>query len=603
MAQTGESEMARRPHEDLLVPVLTSHETVQSKPVKEQASTMDTKVNEGSTSEVANTSEVCESFRNLPQHLKRCVVYTWVLFVDHEFEEDTLIQLWIAADIVKVEGQEKLLVETGRFYFKELKDRSIFQPYIVCESFESTYRFHEDVYELVEQCCENEYANEYAVMKEDESNKKIPPLTLHSVFLIGDKIGDFDTKIFESRIEEAKSLLTLKLQNECGTPIIKYISHNLFEKLTDLRVLDLSFTGIKELPTSVCKLRNLRYLDVSRTRIKKLPESVSELCDLETLKLRDCLDLVGLPNEMNKLSNLQYLDLDGVHQLTSMPPSMRELTNVHTLSTFVVGKEEGCQIQELKYMKKLRGSLCIRNMENVTEDQAKKARFSDEVQIRKLEFQWSLSESEGDMEFNFIEPNSSIEQLKITRYGAESFPHCYWERFRSLAFIHLRYCNCAELPSLGRIPNLKSLYIHEMHSLRKMENDKLSGFMKLEVLEINGMPCLEVWTEIKSYTMPLLRELTIIDCPKLVTLPEFKNLTSLENLRIILCLTIQFFPGENLPNSLKSLTITECATLEEQYRKKEGEWIIAKIPEIWIGYQLISGTETSQQSTGKSQIQ
>ncbi|XP_043714947.1 putative disease resistance protein At3g14460 [Telopea speciosissima] len=406
-------EMAEGPDKDPLLPVHIYHEIVQSKPGKEQASSMDTKINEGSTSEVANTSEVCKSFHNLPQHLKRCVIYTCNLFLgDYEFEEDTLIQLWIGVGFIQT-GEEQL-AERGRIYFKELHRLFIFQmsSSIVCENYESTYRVHKDVCEVIKQCCPD---HEYAISMEDGGPNKISPVTLHSILLVGDKICNFNMKLFESRIEGAELLRTLKLQNECGSPPIKHISHNLFVKLRFLRVLDLSCTEIKELPTSVCNLRHLRYLDVSNTRIRKLPESVSKLYNLETLKLRDCSDLIGLPNEMSKLNNRQYLDLDGVHQLNSMPPRMGQLTNLHTLSIFIVGKAEGFRIEELKCMKKLRGSLCIAKMENVTKDEAD----DDEAQlvykdaIHKLEFQWSSSESKCGTEFNLIEPHLLIEQLKI----------------------------------------------------------------------------------------------------------------------------------------------------------------------------------------------
>ncbi|XP_043697247.1 putative disease resistance RPP13-like protein 1 [Telopea speciosissima] len=583
MAQMGEMEMAGGLDKDPLLPVHTYHEIIQSKPGKEQVSSMDTNINEGSTSEVANTSEPCESFNNLPQHLKGCVIYTCILFLgDYEFEEDTIIQLWIAVGFIRTRQEQ--LAERGQIYFGELCKLSIFQMSpTVSENYEPTYRVHKDVYELIKQHC----PNEYAIMEEGGSNN-VSPVTLHSTLLLGDKIGNFDMKIFE-RFYEAELLRTLKLQNECGRPI-KYISHNLFVKLRFLRVLDLSSTEIKELPTSVCNLRHLRYLDVSSTRIRKLPESMSKLDKLETLKLKDCSDLVGLPNEMSKLINLQYLDLNGVHQLTSMPPRMGQLTNLHMLNRFIVGIEEGFGIEELKYMKKLGGSLCIEKMENVTKDQANEAQLGDKDAIHKLEFQWSSSQSKGEKEFNLIEPHRSIKQLKITRYGAESFPN--WlssNNFHQLTVIHLRNCNCTQLPNLGKLPFLKSLYMHEMYSLKEINHAFHGHFEKLEVLEMDGMPCLEKWTAIKEYDMPSLRELTIIDCPKLVTLPELINLKSLQHLRVILCPEIQSFLGERLSESLQSLTITKCAKLEEQCLKREGEWsnLIASIPEIWIAYQRI----------------
>ncbi|KAJ4963811.1 hypothetical protein NE237_023750 [Protea cynaroides] len=545
-------------------------------------------------------SEVCKRFHRLTEHLKRCVIYTSILFPgDYEFEEDTLIQLWTAVGFICADElcHMNKFRQCGYFrhfrrHFKELHQHSIFKKSsIVCENYKPSYRVDKDVYELVQSDCPIEFA---AIMEEGELRSKISPVTLHSMLLLGDKIPNFDSKITEM-FHKAELLRTLKLRNECGSPI-KHVSHILFEKLRFLRVLDLSSTEIKELPTSVCTLIHLRYLDVSSTRIKKLPESVIELHNLETLKLKDCSDLVELPKEMNCLINLQYLYLDGVHQLTSMPPRMGRLTNMQILSIFIVGREEGFRIEELNCMKELRGSLCIKKMENVTKDQANEAQLGA---IEKLDFQWSSLQSEDEMEFNLIEPPPSIKQLKITRYGAKSFPD--WlssAKFANLEVIRLSNCNCTHLPDLGKLPSLESLYIHEMHSVKEI-NHVFSGTFystskKLKVLEIDGMPCLEEWT---ATNMANLRELTIIDCPNLVTLPDFMDLESLEHLRITLCPEIQSFPGEYLPKSLQSLTITECEKLEDQCLKEDSNERrkIAGIPEIWIDYQQISHSETREQ--------
>ncbi|KAJ4963118.1 hypothetical protein NE237_023057 [Protea cynaroides] len=127
-------------------------------------------------------------------------------------------------------------------------------------------------------------------------------------------------------------------------------------------------------------------------------------------------------------------------------------------------------------MKKLRGSLCIKMMENaVTKDEANEAQLGDIIGIHKLEVQWSSPKGGKDgTEFNLIRLPSNIYELKITWYGAKSFPD--WlsgDRHRAISVIHLFDCNCTYLPEPGKLINLESLYIQEMHSVIKEINHEL----------------------------------------------------------------------------------------------------------------------------------
>ncbi|KAI3866533.1 hypothetical protein MKX03_015959, partial [Papaver bracteatum] len=56
-----------------------------------------------------------------------------------------------------------------------------------------------------------------------------------------------------------------------------------------LRVLDMSWSSISELPPSIAKLIQLRYLNLSGSReLKELPSSFTTLYNLQTLILKNC---------------------------------------------------------------------------------------------------------------------------------------------------------------------------------------------------------------------------------------------------------------------------------------------------------------------------
>uniref|UniRef100_A0A6N2M2I6 Nidogen G2 beta-barrel domain-containing protein n=1 Tax=Salix viminalis TaxID=40686 RepID=A0A6N2M2I6_SALVM len=111
-------------------------------------------------------------------------------------------------------------------------------------------------------------------------------------------------------------------------------------KFKSLRTLKLRWSGITELPDSICKLRHLRYLDVSDTAIRALPESITKLYHLETLRLKNCIiafcdklisiDWFGL----RQLRSLVRLEIRWCRSLSDFPEEdcMGNLTQLRELT-------------------------------------------------------------------------------------------------------------------------------------------------------------------------------------------------------------------------------------------------------------------------------
>ncbi|XP_010256303.1 PREDICTED: disease resistance protein RGA2-like isoform X2 [Nelumbo nucifera] len=289
-----------------------------------------------------------------------------------------------------------------------------------------------------------------------------------------------------------------------------------------------------------------------------------------------------------------------------MPPGVGKLTKLETLTTFIVGVEEGFRIQELKDLDELRGSLALSNLDNVREEsEATDARLNFKKFLRKVEFQWSRLESKAEKTLEkLLPPHQFLTELKILYYGGAKFPS--WlgmSKFSSLATISLTNCRkCTQLPTLGKLPWLKSLKLEELHAIEEINHDvfcghgEFEGFPKLESLEIDGMRRLERWTGMVEGQMPLLRRLIIIDCPSLTILPELLYLHSLQHLKISLCSKLLSLPEEGLPKLVQLLIIMECPELENRCKMGGYNWHkIEHIPNIWIGYRRISGTKPLEQ--------
>ncbi|KAK3199378.1 hypothetical protein Dsin_022793 [Dipteronia sinensis] len=149
--------------------------------------------------------------------------------------------------------------------------------------------------------------------------------------------------------------------------ISNFVLSDLLSKFKKLRVLSLKYYYIAGLPDSIGCLRHLRYLDLSHTTIRTLPESTGSLYNLQVLILRGCLHLMKLPSNIGNLINLHHFDITGVVLIKEMPLGMKKLKSLHVLSNFIVGKDSGSHMSDLKNLKFLRGQLCISRLDNITD--------------------------------------------------------------------------------------------------------------------------------------------------------------------------------------------------------------------------------------------
>lgn len=113
---------------------------------------------------------------------------------------------------------------------------------------------------------------------------------------------------------------------------------------------------IRELLVSFSNLKHLHYLNICDTEIKDLPNSVRRLYNLQSLTL-SCY-ITDLPKNMGKLVNLHHFDNSRTN-IKEMPPQIGKLKNLKKFPHFVVGKNGGSSIRELRVVQHLFGKLSI----------------------------------------------------------------------------------------------------------------------------------------------------------------------------------------------------------------------------------------------------
>ncbi|KAL5980747.1 hypothetical protein ACLOJK_028657 [Asimina triloba] len=530
------------------------------------------------------------SYQYLPAHLKRCFTFCSVFPEDYAFEEKQLILLWVAHGFIQPE-EEKQIEDTASEYFNDLLLRSFFQLS------HGRYKMHDLVHDLAQFMSSDE-----CVQMEHGKSRGVHGKTQHLSYSVsqGELIN------FES-FYESKGLRTFLLKNNTFKIEDEKVPHDMFERLRSIRVLDLSWSNITELPNTIGNLKHLRYLNLSATSIKELPESIDSIYNLQTLLLCCCIYLVRLPNEMRKLTNMRHLDLEGCWNFESMPLQTGRLTFLQTLPWFVVGRERERGIAELKELADLRGKLEIKKLENVTEAvDAEQANLTNKPFIDHLSLEWSKdrdwSTRDEGLEEELVEglqPHPSLKILKLDGYMGTHFPSWMMKMdtcLSNLTALYLRNCRrCSILPPLGHLPFLSYLEIEKMDQVEQMGAEMGGGFPSLKEFCLSSMSSLTSMPRGMLQALTQLEDLRIAGCDQLVTLEdevlpstlkhlEFSHclnlkslprtphaLTSLQYLTIENCPRVASLPEEGLPSSLERLGIVGCPMLKERCLKDIGE--------------------------------
>ncbi|KAL8152680.1 hypothetical protein V2J09_010440 [Rumex salicifolius] len=502
------------------------------------------------------------------QHLQRCVTYCSLLPPEHEFIRDDLVQLWMMEGFIQATSTTEdacFLEQAASDCFDDLLSHSIFKASDDDDDDEekSTYKMHQLLYDLAQNLGSKTHC--WIHDPDFSLSPYVRHLSLSCEKAIPRLLNDIRT---------CNGLRTFLLLNRAGEKITK--TPTFFETLERLRVLDLRRTKLTKL-ARMSKLKHLRYLDLSHTPIKALSPLSKNHPALLVLKLNGCDLLLCLPNDLSELTNLVSLQVN-MKSLSVMPRNIGRLSKLQTLNVFIVGKEEGCKITELKNMNQIRGSLCITKLENVeTVSDAQEAMLQKKNRLERLELQWTTSKTSNESAKKVLEglvPHKNLKELTIRRYSGFEFPQ--WlstpQVCGMLKTIHLANCaTCTTLPSLGQHPMLRTLYLESMNKLTRLSNEFFSGgFLCLESLKLCELPDLTEWTELTVGCMPRLRELQIVNCQRLVKLPPFDHLCSLESLEFHECPLLEELP--TLPSSMKTLIITESGILGQRCQVEHLDW-------------------------------
>ncbi|KAK6945180.1 Leucine-rich repeat [Dillenia turbinata] len=285
---------------------------------------------------------------------------------------------------------------------------------------------------------------------------------------------------FHAPLRMAEKLRTFILRPKCR-PVLGSFVEVLISSFSYLRVLDLSYSNLKELPDSVGKLKLLRYIDLTANGpVEKLPNSVCKLLNLQTLCLHLCRQLQELPADFGKLTRLRHFSISP--KFGCLPEKLiQSLTSLQTLtvsrSETLTSLSEG--VQCLTSLTKLVIILCS-----------------------KLESLPKGIENLHSLKTLFI---GSCQELKFTNTD-------------------LKGLSSLKALTLSRLPNLEAL--------PGGLEDAANSLTYLFIEDCKKMETLPEW--LKKFKS--LRKLVIRNCPNLQSLPaSVQYLTTLRHLEITRC--------------------------------------------------------------------
>ncbi|XP_070664140.1 putative disease resistance RPP13-like protein 1 isoform X1 [Malus domestica] len=502
------------------------------------------------------------SYQYLSPELRRCFAYCSIFPKDYKFNKSKLILLWMAEDLLQPQ-KKTMLEDVGKKYFDDLISRSFFQY----SSSNDCFIMHDLMHDLATYVC-----GEFCIRLEDHDfSLDVVSKGRHFSYL--QYSSNVDYKRFGT-IYEAKYLRTFIL----GVLYSPTVQLDLILMLQCLRVLKLRVHDITKLPDLISNLKHLRYLDLCNTPIQKLPDTVCSLCNLQTLLLSNCTCLAELPTDLRRLINLRHLDLRGT-KIKKMPPHMGKLKDLQTFGgEFVLSKDAGGYIDELKGFQHLSGNLHISGLQNIKHaEDALEAKLRDKkLSEIRLEWEGDTADSQNDSRvLGNLQPNTNLKVLAIKGYGGIKFPG--WlgdESFSNLITLRLENCGyCFSLPTLGRLTSLKRLEIDGLNGVELVGSEFYGpAFKTLEFLSFRSMREWQEWCfpggeEEEGGHFPNLCELSLDNCPKLTGKLPLYYFPRLERL-ILQKVNIESLACSQECNKfnielpfLRDLRISDCANL------------------------------------------
>ncbi|KAH7856521.1 hypothetical protein Vadar_002436 [Vaccinium darrowii] len=517
------------------------------------------------------------------ERFQKCFLYGALYPEDRDINTDSLLECWEAEDLL-VHGNDGRTerVKAGYSAIDHLQDVSFFEKgkrdyHVTMEKFIRQVAFY--ISEGLREC-------KHLV----KTNKKLSDPPDVESWSEKNRISLGANELYRLPDSPNCSMLsTLFLQSN---KVLKEIPSEFFNCMIELRVLDLSDTGITSLPSSL-----------------------SILCKLKVLHLNNCKQLVELPSNIEGLEDLEFLDIHG-SGINGIPSHIKKLKLLkHLWVSFGNGNGNGAQgvsfnynmISELSELEELvidfekRQQCTNAVVQNIMEEVAKLEKFKKlrvcfpEMIIDVLDIgivppkTVLINVPEARALLSYIEGSSWKEVRKITSFqffiGLELKKGEYC-RHRNLAKYgkYVKYCNGVvsdkdDTPILEVLAEAEGLELVSHTDMTQLSDFVTSNMNKIKGFVIDGCAAMETIIDTGgSELLPNLDVLIINNLRRLksiwkVTLRSGCQASKLTTLVISNCKVLVNVcpPGAIQQLSvIQYLTIEKCDKVEEIFPRVNG---------------------------------
>ncbi|XWS19073.1 hypothetical protein CRYUN_Cryun32bG0099700 [Craigia yunnanensis] len=482
------------------------------------------------------------SYDSLPNDMIRtCLLYCSLYSEDYKIEKDKVIDFWIGEGFLDGHGNTSLARNQGHDIIGSLLHACLLE-----EINEFGIKMHDVIRDMclwIACKCEKEKWRFFVLANYQLT--QLPEVqnwgSIHRMSLMGNRI--------ENLVEtpNCPDLRTLFLNNNR----LKVINNDFFQFMCGLKVLDLSENGdIEELPKGISKLVSLECLDLSLTGIRQLPIELKALEKLKCLNLEFCVE-IRIPRQLIsaflKLQVLRMLrcDYSSVQEVEDnsdqednsewLVEELECLNHLNVLTvtiTSALGLDRflsserlcSCTVSiDLRLFKdpKQLNILPLANMKRLNSLELEECESLEEVKM-----EWG---GEGRM----IKAQSHIQTAVIAS------EYC----FQSLRSVFISGCSkLTDITWLILAPNLRDLGVSLCNNMEEIINErKLSQvaelvetsslFAKLESLYLRYLPELKsiYWDTLR---FSCLKGIYVSKCPKLKRLPLNSHIAKENKIKI-----------------------------------------------------------------------
>ncbi|KAK3137445.1 hypothetical protein QOZ80_5BG0452320 [Eleusine coracana subsp. coracana] len=466
------------------------------------------------------------SYNYLPRHLQRCFSYCAIFPKNHRYDEERLVNIWIAQGFILSTDQCTRAEEIGNKNLSDLIERGFFLD----DTSRPSLLMHDLIHDLAQ------IVSSYESFTIEEFKPAADLRLIRHVSVITELAyyGQQDGSISSNECfmhDFARTFCTLPKTNL--STMMLFGAHDLtfastFQQalgnIKAIRVLkmEMVYPDLNILISNISAFTNLRYLELGffyRGLKLEIPEAICKLYLLQVLDIKHSNRETSVSKGLNKLVNLRrFIAREELHAKIA---SVGKLIFLHELAAFDVRKESDFGIAQLGELHQLRRSINIYNLQNFqSQEEATKAKLHAKIHLTGLRLSWKCdSTTKQSSSLNILEglePHISIEKLQISGYNG-SAPSWLTSNFYLSSLQSPRLENCLRwytLPSAQLSPLLQELHLIDMPRIAEVP------LGRLKVLELRNMPMLSRFIELERHkSNENLEVMEVKECHNLRVLP------------------------------------------------------------------------------------